>query len=405
MLTPSPYAWVSQYFIGFFFAYGVYLPFWSLWFEKQGISPADIGLLVGLGLATRCVANLTLTPRLHRVENLLPALRYLSLLALLFVGCHFLVGSNFWLMALVTILFNSCCGPIVPVSDAVVNYYARLKMLDYGQTRLWGSIAFILGSTAVGYLITAYGSDVILYTAIFGLFISFVLAMRYVNPMPMTKSQYSQERPRLSVLLSDRATVKFLCLVALIQGSHAAYYGFSAIYWQASGISAEMIGYLWSLGVAAEIAIFALSKRLFAGWSIRSLFIMAAFGVILRWGMTAMSTAMWVLVLVQLLHGITFAVAHIAAIQYIQHAAENKVVVLQALYNAIPLGGFIALMTILSGRLYEVWGGNVFWLMAAMGALALMIKLEPQRKGDSIIDLSKPSQGADNPTSVTGIKD
>ncbi len=405
MLTPSPYGWISQYFIGFFFAYGVYLPFWSLWFEKQGVSPADIGLLVGLGLVTRCVANLTLTPRLHKVEHLLPALRCFSVLALIFVGCHFLVGGNFWLMAVVTILFNSCCGPIVPVSDAVANYYARLKMLDYGQTRLWGSIAFILGSTAVGYLITAYGTDMILYTAMFGLLVSFVLAMRLVNPMPVTESQHFQQRPSLLSLLSDRATVKFLCLVALIQGSHAAYYGFSAIYWQASGISAEVIGYLWSLGVAAEVAIFALSKRLFAGWSIRSLFIMAAFGVILRWGMTAMSTAMWVLVLVQLLHGVTFAVAHIAAIQYIQRAAENKVVVLQALYNAIPLGGFIALMTILSGRLYESWGGNVFWLMAAMGGLALMIKLEPQRKDYSIVDLSKPSQGTDNPTSVTSIKD
>ncbi len=32
MFTPTPYGWISQYFIGFFFAYGVYLPFWSLWF-------------------------------------------------------------------------------------------------------------------------------------------------------------------------------------------------------------------------------------------------------------------------------------------------------------------------------------------------------------------------------------
>ncbi len=46
MLKPSPYGWISQYFLGFFFAYGVYLPFWSLWFKEQGVSPTDIGLLV-----------------------------------------------------------------------------------------------------------------------------------------------------------------------------------------------------------------------------------------------------------------------------------------------------------------------------------------------------------------------
>lgn len=157
MFTPTPYGWISQYFIGFFFAYGVYLPFWSLWFEDQGVSATDIGVLVGIGFATRCVANLLLTPRLHRVEQLMPALRWLSFAAMLFVGFHFFTGGSFWLMALATVLFNLCCGPVVPISDAMANYYAKLKMLDYGRTRLWGSIAFIAGSTVVGFLVAKWG--------------------------------------------------------------------------------------------------------------------------------------------------------------------------------------------------------------------------------------------------------
>ncbi len=116
----------------FYFAYGVYLPFWSLWFEDQGVSATDIGVLVGIGFATRCVANLVLTPRLHRVEQLMPALRWLSFAAMLFVGFHFFTGGSFWLMALATVLFNLCCGPVVPISDAMANYYAKLK-----TARLW----------------------------------------------------------------------------------------------------------------------------------------------------------------------------------------------------------------------------------------------------------------------------
>ena len=56
-------------FFGFFFAYGVYLPFWALWFEEQGVSTTDIGLLVGIGFATRCVANMVLTPRIHELST------------------------------------------------------------------------------------------------------------------------------------------------------------------------------------------------------------------------------------------------------------------------------------------------------------------------------------------------
>ncbi|WP_423839960.1 3-phenylpropionate MFS transporter [Vibrio mytili] len=388
MLKPSPYGWISQYFLGFFFAYGVYLPFWSLWFKEQGVSPTDIGLLVGLGLATRCVANLVITPRIHRVERLMPTLRWLSFAALIFVGFHFFTGGNFWLMALATVLFNLCCGPVVPLSDAMANYYARLKMLDYGRTRLWGSLAFIGGSTVVGYLVAEFGSDMILYTAIVGILVSLLFAMRNTNPMPVTLGSQHAERPKLSTLLTDKPVIKFLVLASLIQGSHAAYYGFSAIHWKTAGHSEDVIGYLWSLGVAAEVAVFAMSKRLFAGWSLRTMFVVAACGVMMRWGITAGTTSIVALVIVQLLHGVTFAAAHIAAIQYIQNSEENKMVALQALYNAIPLGAFIALMTVLSGWGYEHWGAAVFWAMAAMGLIALFIKLEPQQPATHAVDLS-----------------
>ncbi|WP_100753686.1 3-phenylpropionate MFS transporter [Vibrio salilacus] len=378
MFTPSPYGWISQYFVGFFFAYGVYLPFWALWFEEQGVSATDIGLLIGLGFATRCLVNMLLTPRIHKVEHLMPALRWLSFASILFIGFHFFTGGSFWLMALATVLFNLCCGPAVPLSDAMANYYARINMLDYGRTRLWGSVAFIAGSTAVGFLVAQYGSDMILYTALAGVVFALLFSLRSINPMPVTTSEENTERPKLTELLRELPVIKFLILAALIQGSHAAYYSFSSIYWKEAGYSEDIIGYLWSLGVVAEVAVFALSKRLFSGWSLRALFMVASIGVIVRWGLTASTTVLLGLVLIQLLHGVTFAMAHIAAIQYIQHSEQRKMVALQALYNAIPLGAFIALMTTLSGWGYENWGANVFWVMAAMGVLALFIRLDPQ---------------------------
>ncbi|EHH2488238.1 3-phenylpropionate MFS transporter [Vibrio vulnificus] len=396
MFKPSPYGWISQYFLGFFFAYGVYLPFWSLWFKEQGVSSTDIGLLVGIGLATRCVANMVITPRIHKAEHIMPALRWLSFAALIFVGFHFFAGGSFWLMALATVLFNLCCGPVVPLSDALANYYARLKMLDYGRTRLWGSIAFIAGSTVVGYLISLYGTDMILYTALVGVFISLLLSMRSANVMPVTRSEHHSERPKLTQLLTDGPVVKFLLLAALIQGSHAAYYSFSAIYWQQAGHSEEIIGYLWSLGVVSEVAVFALSKRLFAGWSLRALFVAASIGVMLRWGITASTTLLLGLVLVQLLHGVTFAMAHIAAIQYIQNSEEHKMVALQALYNALPLGAFIAAMTAFSGWGFEHWGANVFWVMAAMGLVALFIKVAPVTSQVQDISVAKAEPNAQN---------
>ncbi|MCA2442265.1 hypothetical protein OFC49_39370, partial [Escherichia coli] len=65
-------------------------------------------------------------------------------------------------------------------------------------------------------------------------------------------------------------------------------------------------------------------------------------------------------------------------------------------YNAIPLGAFIALMTVLSGWGYEHWGALVFWGMAAMGLLALFIKLDPQEPSHNVVDVSEKALETQN---------
>ena len=67
-------------------------------------------------------------------------------------------------------------------------------------------------------------------------------------------------------------------------------------------------------------------------------------------------------------------------------------VALQALYNALPMGAFMALMTALSGWLYGMWGANIFWLMAAMGIPALLMKVEPKARRQ----FAQAGEAADN---------
>ncbi|WP_299019548.1 3-phenylpropionate MFS transporter [uncultured Photobacterium sp.] len=378
MFRSSPYGWTSQYLLGFFFHYGVYLPFWALWFAHLGVSASNIGLLLGVGLAVRCLANLVITPRIHKVEHLIPALRWLAFAALISCIVFIYCGGSLWALTIVTIVFNLLVGPIVPLSDALANHYAKDDHLDYGRTRLWGSIAFIAGSTAVGMLAAKYDPDVIPWVAVAGLVVTLLFSMRKPTILPISEEGHDQARPALMQMMRDSRVVQFLVIVALLQGSHAAYYSFSAIYWKDVGYSEAVIGYLWSFSVVAEVALFAFSKRLFAGWSVSAMFRLAALGVLLRWGITATMTELPVLVLSQALHSVTFAAAHLAAIRYIQNAESNQVVALQALYNALPLGAFMALMTAVSGWLYGVWGADMFWLMAAMGVPVLFMKLEPQ---------------------------
>ena len=50
------FSWLALFFGAFYFVYGAYLPFWSLWLEGIGVSAEQIGLLLGVGMAIRFAA-------------------------------------------------------------------------------------------------------------------------------------------------------------------------------------------------------------------------------------------------------------------------------------------------------------------------------------------------------------
>ena len=42
--------WLALGYFTYFFSYGIFLPFWSVWLEGLGLTPETIGLLLGAGL-------------------------------------------------------------------------------------------------------------------------------------------------------------------------------------------------------------------------------------------------------------------------------------------------------------------------------------------------------------------
>ncbi|WP_413113799.1 3-phenylpropionate MFS transporter [Thaumasiovibrio sp. DFM-14] len=375
MLRPSPYAYTSQYLFGFFFSYGIYLPFWAVWFAFMGMEAKEIGLLTGLGLITRAGCNLLLTPRIYRPEQLLPAIRWITAASAVVVGLHLFVGGEFWLLALITILFNICYAPLIPLGDSLTNYYQVKQQLDYGRTRLWGSIAFVVGNWVVGSMTEQYGESVIPWLALAGLIAAMLLSCRTPTLQPIS-SVTRAKRPSLRQLFRRGTVVRFLLITSLLQGSHAAYYAFSAISWRELGVSDSLIGVLWSIGVMVEIGVFQFGGRFFLTWPIHRMMRLAAMGVVIRWGLLGTVTSVWWLSIAQSLHGITFAVAHLAAIRYIQQQHESERVAWQSLYNAIPLGLMMGGLSILCGPLYAVLHQHVFLVMALFAIPVFFIRIQ-----------------------------
>ncbi|MRT57138.1 3-phenylpropionate MFS transporter [Enterobacteriaceae bacterium RIT693] len=365
--------WLALSYFTYFFSYGVFLPFWSVWLKGVGLPPETIGLLLGSGLIARFLGSLLLAPRVTDPSRLVFALRLLALATLIFAAGFWLGHAALWLL-LTMVGFNLFFSPLVPLTDALAGTWQRQITMDYGRVRLWGSLAFVIGSAITGKLVSEFSYQAILVLLTIGAASMLIGMMLRPSVMPQgeARHQASAGWPAWKALI--RSAWRFLACVSLLQGAHAAYYGFSAIYWQSSGYSASVVGYLWSLGVVAEIVIFALSNKLFRRWSARDLLLLSTVTGIVRWSLMASTTELPWLIVAQILHCGSFTVCHLAAMRYISARKGGDVIRLQAVYSAVAMGGGIAVMTIFSGFLYQHLQGGMFWVMALVAMPALFLR-------------------------------
>lgn len=365
--------WLALSYFTYFFSYGIFLPFWSVWLKGTGLTPETIGLLLGAGLVARFLGSLIIAPRVTDPSRLVFALRVLALLTLLFALAFWAGNHVGWLMVII-IGFNLFFSPLVPLTDALANTWQKQIVMDYGRVRLWGSVAFVIGSALTGKLVSLFDYRAILAMLTLGV-ISMLLGMLLrpsVMPLGESRAQATAGWPAWRGLIRQNGC--FLACVSLLQGAHAAYYGFSAIYWQEAGYSASTVGYLWSLGVVAEVIIFALSNRLFRRWSARDLLLLSAVCGVVRWALMGWTTALPWLLVVQVLHCGTFTVCHLAAMRYIAARQGSEVIRLQAVYSAVAMGGSIAVMTIFAGFLFQHLHQGVFWVMALVALPAIFVR-------------------------------
>jgi MFS transporter, PPP family, 3-phenylpropionic acid transporter len=78
--------------------------------------------------------------------------------------------------------------------------------------------------------------------------------------------------------------------------------------------------------------------------------------------------------LVEPLHGLTFALLHLACMQMLSVVVPPALAATaQGIYGGVAVGTMTAIMTLVSGPLYGALGPRAFWVMALLCAAALPI--------------------------------
>jgi len=355
-----------------FLALGLYLPFWPLWLAEKGLSAEDIGLLLAAAAWIRIAATPAVGQAADRWRHGALLLPLLALAAIAGYG-GFLLAEGFLLLLALQILTFSAFTPLIPLADSRTLAAGRRFGFDYGRVRLWGSLAFILGSTGGGWLLGRVGLPALPWLLITAL----VLVTLSALLLPRQPQREVAAPGGLGRLLRDRRFLAILAASALLQSSHALLYGFASLHWRAAGLGEAFIGWLWTLGVLAEILLFAAAPWLLGRLGARGLLLLAAAGGLLRWPLLAVTTDPLLLLPVQALHGLTFGAAHLGVMHLIgRHTPPGLAATAQTLNAALTGGLAMGGMLFAAGRLYEAFGGGAFLAMVPLslagGAVALL---------------------------------
>jgi PPP family 3-phenylpropionic acid transporter len=357
-------------------AYGVASPFLPALVNSRGIAPEELGLVLGTGTAVRLAS----APLAGRIGDLLGALRTVLVLCIAlaaFTTLGYLPARDFWWFLVISALQAAALAPMTVLADALALGAAKRERFEYGWVRGTGSAAFIIGTLASGQAVAAAGLGVIvgLQASLLGL-AAFAAAL--VPEMPHPQARHA-ERESVMTLVRLPVFRDVVLIAALVLGSHAMHDAFAMIRWRAAGVGAQTGALLWSEAVLAEVVVFffigpALVRRLTPPGALA----LAAVAGVVRWSVMATSTQVLALALAQPLHGISFALLHLACMRLIAQAVPAALAgTAQAIYGTVGIGGATALLTFASGSLYGRLGAAGFWAMALLcaGALPLTWRL------------------------------
>jgi MFS transporter, PPP family, 3-phenylpropionic acid transporter len=355
-------------------AFGAVSPFLPAYFGDRGLTAPQISLVIGLGTAVRLLSG----PLIGRLADRRRTWRVSFAACAAGAGASalaYLTVDGFGPLLLVGLAQSALLAPLVPIADALTLSASLSRTLgfEYGLVRGIGSAAFVAGSIAAGHLAASRGLAVAIPLNALLLGGAALAALHVPAISAGRRSTNAAGVYDFFRLLRIPAFRRLLVVAALVFGSHALHDVFAVIRWRDAGVSTAAASLLWSESVIAEVIVFllagpALLRRLGPA---RAAMLAAAAGVV-RWSILGTTVKIIPLMLAEPLHGLTFALFHLAGMRVIGMTVPHHLAATaQALYMTVAAGAATALLTLASGLLYSWLEGYAFFVMAALCAAAI----------------------------------
>ncbi len=368
-----PYWRLSAYYFFYFAFVGAFSPYFTLYLQSIRLSAADIAILMSLMQLMRVLAPNLWGWLAEQLGVRLPIVRVSALMSLAGFSVFFLTtdfGGLFAGMALMAFFWSAA----LPLVEGVTFAHLGAQGHRYGSIRVWGSVGFIVAVLALGHGLDFVALEAVLWVTaaiLAGIFVC-ALAVPEAGAPPEQHGVLSLRdtlrRPEVRALLGA-------CF--MMSAAHGALYVFYSIFLVEHGYDKALVGWMWTLGVLAEIVVFMLMPRLTKRFSLRAILLFsfacaAARFIMIGWGADSLA----LLVLAQLLHGVTFGAYHAAAIAVVNLWFPGRLQSRgQALYGSLSFGAGGMLGGLISGYTWDAAGAAWTYTLGAVFALIGLVWL------------------------------
>ena len=367
-----PFAALSA---SYFAHIGFFNPYLPLWLKDLGLSLVAISVLTSVQASTRLFAPYVWGWLSDHTGERVRLMRIGAAVALASACLLWLELPALWLGVVLFVMFTHTSA-MMPMSEAamahMVSQGGAFDAKRYGRVRLWGSIGFLLTVFVAGAWFEAFGMHQFPSMTILSLLA--VLASVWWLPDVKETVHAEQVRPAVWPVLRQ-APVRWFFVSAFCHVlSHIGIYVFFSLYLDALGYSKTLIGVMWAVSVVVEIAWFFWQSRWLHRLPLSGWLLLASAAMVLRMALTASwADVLWVLVLAQALHALTFAAHHTASVAMVSHHFPGRLRGRgQALYTVIAYGFPGVLGGLLGGVISERWGlASVFWASVLTSVLAV----------------------------------
>ncbi|HXF17736.1 MAG TPA: MFS transporter [Burkholderiales bacterium] len=371
MLRGSFYQRLSAFYFSYFAFIGAFAPYFALYLKSLGYSASEIGLLLAVNPVARIFGpNFWgwLSDHYRARSKLIRGTAVGT--AVVFIALFFNHGFA-WMFIALMLLNVFWCG-VLPLAESATLNLVGSKVGAYGRVRLWGSVGFVAVVIAAGYLLDVFG-----VRALAPLVLS-VLTLMAISTFFLPRDRepsHHAEHTSILIILRRPEVIALMTGFFLMQIAIAPYNAFYSIHLVEAGYTKKAVGWLWSLGVLAEIGLFMLLPRLMRAYSLNQI-LMFSFGcafvrlLMIGWGVGSLA----VLMAAQLLHAITFGAFHSAGVAMMHQIFRGRNQARgQAIYTSLGYGLGGSLGTLMAGYSWDTLGAPWTFTFAAIAALLALI--------------------------------